>query len=237
MRDLYLKTVLITGASGHLGSATARAFAAEGARIALVGRRLDALRQTQASLPEGSESLIIATDLRDPTQVQAMVEQAVEHFGTIQILANLAGGFSMGPAIQDTTDADWDSMLDLNARTAFNCARAVIPKLLAAGGGSIINVAARAALRGIGHMGPYCISKAAVVRLTETLADELKLSGIRVNCLLPGTLDTPANRAAMPDQDPTQWVSLEALAEVILFLASERSRAITGAAIPIEGCR
>ncbi|QIK38503.1 SDR family oxidoreductase [Caldichromatium japonicum] len=237
MRDLQDKTILISGASGHLGGAVARAFAAQGARLALAGRRLDALRQTQASLPAGSETLIVTADLRNPQQVNVMVEQVMERFGTLQVLANLAGGFSMGPPIQDTTDADWDAMLDLNARTAFHCARAVIPKLLAAGGGSIIHVAARAALRGIGHMGPYCIAKAAVVRLTETLADELKHRGVRVNCVLPGTLDTPSNRAAMPDQDPAQWVSLEALADVILFLASDRSRAITGAAIPVEGSR
>ena len=98
-------------------------------------------------------------------------------------------------------------MMDLNARTVFNCCRAVVPRLLAAGGGRIVNVAARAATRGQGRMGPYCAAKAAVITLTESLADELKDAGIRVNCVLPGTLDTPQNRAAMPDADPGRWVT------------------------------
>ncbi len=126
-------------------------------------------------------------------------------------------------------------MLDLNARTVFHCARAIIPRLLENGGGRIINVSARAATHGLGHMAPYCVSKAAVITLTESLAEELKDSGITVNCVLPGTLDTPQNRAAMPEADPTTWVALEALADVILFLASHASRGITGAAIPVYG--
>ena len=235
MHDLSNKTILITGASGNLGSATACALAARGARPALIGRDPEALHRTQAMLPAGADSLPLSVDLLDPKQVAAMVEQVADHFGAIHGLINIAGGFSMGPAIQDTTDAEWNAMLDLNARTAFHGARAVVPKLLAAGQGVIINVAARAALRGVGHMGPYCISKAAVVTLTETLADELKPSGIRVNCVLPGTLDTPQNRAAMPDQDPSNWVGLDALADVIAFLASDLSRGITGAAIPVYG--
>lgn len=235
MQDLRDKTVLVTGASGNLGRVVAYAFAACGARLALVGRRLEALQHTQAGLPADSQSVIITADLCDPNQARAMVEQTIDRFGSIQVVANLAGGFSMGPPIHETTDAEWDAMLDLNARTAFHCARAVVPQLLQSGGGSIVNVAARAALRGVGHMGPYCIAKSAVVRLTETLAEELKGQGIRVNCVLPGTLDTPQNRAAMPDQDPANWVSLEALADVILFLASDLARGITGAAIPVYG--
>jgi NAD(P)-dependent dehydrogenase (short-subunit alcohol dehydrogenase family) len=141
----------------------------------------------------------------------------------------------MGPPIHETPDRDWDLMLGLNARTVFNCTRAAVPHLLAAGGGAIVNVSARAALKGSARMGPYCASKAAVITLTETLAEELKDSGIRVNCVLPGTLDTPQNRAAMPDADFDRWVPLPALAEVILFLASPAARAVTGAALPVYG--
>lgn len=235
MSDLHARTILITGASGNLGAATAQACAAQGARLALTGRDPAALTRLQATLPANIESIALAADLLDAAQVTALVQQIVERFGALHGVANLVGGFSMGPAIQDTTDTAWNAMLDLNARSAFHIARAVVPQLLTTGHGSLVNIAARAATRGIGHLGPYCVAKAAVITLTETLADELKASGIRANCVLPGTLDTPENRAAMPDSDPATWVSLEALADVIVFLLSDRARGITGAAIPVYG--
>ena len=156
-------------------------------------------------------------------------------FGGVQVLANLAGGFSLGPPLHETSDAAWNAMLDLNLRTLFHCARAAIPRLLESGGGRIINVSARVARQGLAHMAPYCVSKSAVITLTESLSDELKHHGINVNCVLPGTLDTPQNRAAMPDADHSTWLSPQALADVILFLASDASRGITGAAIPVYG--
>jgi NAD(P)-dependent dehydrogenase (short-subunit alcohol dehydrogenase family) len=229
------KTIIITGANGNLGRATAHAFATQGARLALVGRNQQALTETRNALGATIEAEVFVTDLLQPQSVSAMVDCVARRFGQIHVLANLAGGFTMGPPVHETTDADWDSMMDLNARTVFNCARATIPWLLVAGGGRIINISARAAISGSGHMAPYCASKAAVITLTESLADELKHQGINVNCLLPGTLDTPQNRAAMPDQDHATWVSPAALADVILFLASDAARGITGAAIPVYG--
>jgi NAD(P)-dependent dehydrogenase (short-subunit alcohol dehydrogenase family) len=235
MREFTGKTVIVTGAAGNLGRATALAFALRGARLALIDRDADALNDARRTLPEDGESGVFALDLLDPSQVSAMIAQVKERFGALHVVANVAGGFAMGPAIHETTDAQWDFMLDLNTRTLFNCCRAAIPELLAGGGGRIVNVAARAATRGIGHMGPYCASKAAVITLTESLADELKHQGIGVNCVLPGTLDTPQNRAAMPDADHETWVSPDALADVIVFLASHAARGITGAAVPVYG--
>jgi NAD(P)-dependent dehydrogenase (short-subunit alcohol dehydrogenase family) len=141
----------------------------------------------------------------------------------------------MGPALHETDDEDWDLMMQLNVRSVFNTCRAVVPHMLRQGGGRIINVSARAALEGKARMGPYCASKAAVLTLTESLAAEHKLAGINVNCILPGTIDTPQNRAAMPDADFSRWVPPPALADVVVFLASEASRAVTGAAIPVYG--
>lgn len=235
MHELMGKTLILTGAAGNLGRATAVAFALQGARIALVDIDAQALASVQQALPEESESAIFQTDLLDPTAVSAMVAGVKERFGRADILANIAGGFTMGPAIHETPDAQWDLMMDLNVRSLFHCCRAAIPELLAAGGGRIVNVSARAATRGVGHMGPYCASKAAVITLTESLADELKHQGINVNCILPGTIDTPQNRAAMPDADHGTWVPPDALADVILFLASDASRAVTGAAVPVYG--
>jgi NAD(P)-dependent dehydrogenase (short-subunit alcohol dehydrogenase family) len=126
-------------------------------------------------------------------------------------------------------------MMDLNARSVFHTCRAVVPHMVRQGSGRIVNVSARAALEGKARMGPYCASKAAVLTLTESLAAEHKLDGVNVNCILPGTIDTPQNRAAMPDADHSRWVAPAALADVIVFLASEASRTVTGAAIPVYG--
>ena len=229
------RVVILTGAAGNLGQAVARAFAAQGARLALVDRDAQALESARQALPDGCESAAFPTDLLDPTAVGRMASDAAARFGRLDVLANIAGGFTMGPPLHETSDKDWDFMLDLNARTLFNCCRAVVPHLLAAGGGRIVNVSARAGTRGAAHMGPYCASKAAVISLTESLSEELKDSGITVNCILPGTVDTPQNRSAMPDQDHGRWVALDALADVILFLASDGARAVTGAAVPVYG--
>jgi NAD(P)-dependent dehydrogenase (short-subunit alcohol dehydrogenase family) len=229
------RVVIVTGAAGNLGRAVARAFAGQGARLALVDRDSQALDEARQSLPPGCESATFPANLMDAQAVESMVAAVVARFGRVDGLANIAGGFTMGPPIHETPDKDWELMLNLNVRTVFYCCRAVIPRLLASGGGHIVNVSARAATRGTSRMGPYCASKAAVITLTEALSDELKDQGINVNCVLPGTLDTPQNRAAMPDQDPGRWVSLDALADVILFLASDAARAVTGAAIPVYG--
>jgi NAD(P)-dependent dehydrogenase (short-subunit alcohol dehydrogenase family) len=126
-------------------------------------------------------------------------------------------------------------MMDLNAGTVLNMARAVVPHMLETGGGRIVNVAARAGLRGTARMGAYAASKSVVIRLTEALAEELKGKGINVNCVLPSIIDTERNRADMPDADPAKWVAPADLARVIAFLASDDARAIHGAALPVEG--
>lgn len=233
--DTAPRTVIVTGAAGNLGRAVSAAFAARGDRLALVDLSADALASAQAMLPTDTESAIFAVDLMHPAAVSSMTAAVVEHFGRIDVLTNIAGGFTMGPPLHETSDKDWDFMMDLNARTVFHCCRAVVPHLIAAGRGRIVNVSARAALRGVGTMGPYCASKAAVITLTEALSEELKDAGVTVNCILPGTLDTPQNRAAMPDQDHARWVPLDALADVVLFLASDAARAVTGAAVPVYG--
>ncbi|MDO9293526.1 MAG: SDR family oxidoreductase, partial [Hydrogenophaga sp.] len=144
-----------------------------------------------------------------------------------------AGGFRMGEAVHDTTAQTLDFLLDLNVRALMPIAASVVPRMVAGGGGQIVTVGAMGALKGGAQMGAYAASKSALMRLTESMSAELKVQGINVNCVMPSIIDTPENRAAMPDADPSQWVAPEALADVMLFLASDAARAIHGACIPV----
>ncbi len=179
--------------------------------------------------------LLVRANLLDAASVAQAVETAAGRFGRIDVLCNLAGGFRMGQPVHETPAETWQLMIDLNAGTIINTARAVVPGMLAAGGGKIVNIAAMGGLAGGRDMGAYSAAKSAVVRLTESMSAELRDRGINVNCIMPSIIDTPQNRAAMPKADPRRWVAPEALAEVILFLASDGARAIHGAAIPVTG--
>ncbi len=235
MQSIKGKVAVVTGAVGNLGRAVTAAFAAQGARVALVDLDATALEAARNELSPETDAAVFAADLIEPSSVADMVERVSAHFGRIDILANIAGGFTMGPPVHETEDRDWNFMLDLNARTVFNACRSVVPHMLSQGGGKIVNVSARAATEGKGHMAPYCVSKAAVITLTQSLASEHKNDGINVNCILPGTIDTPQNRAAMPGQDFATWVPPAALADVVVFLASDAARCVTGAAVPVYG--
>ena len=226
------QTVMITGASGHLGKAVAAAFRQRGARLVLVDRQADALESVFGA---ASDSLLAATDLLDREQIRAMLAKALERFGRVDVLCHVAGGFRMGEAVHETSDSTWDFLLDVNVRTFVNIAQAVIPHMIERGGGRVVSVAAFAAQKGGAQMGAYCASKSSLIRLTEAMSAELKEKNINVNCVLPTVLDTPDNRAAMPDADPARWVSPDALAEVLVFLASGSARAIHGAAVPVTG--
>ena len=224
--------VLVTGAAGALGRAVVAHFAARGASLALLDREAGAL----AALAEtAAESLPLATDLLDAAAVARAVEAAVARFGGVAAAVNLAGGFTMGEPVHATAAATWQQMLDLNVRTMLNVAAAVVPVMQRARHGAIVNVGAASAQRGAANMGAYIAAKSTVMRLTESMSAELRDDGIRVNAVLPSIIDTPANRASMPEADFTRWVAPEALAAVIGFLASDDARAIHGANIPVTG--
>jgi len=227
------RTIVITGAAGNLGRAVADAFAGRGANLVLVDLKNEALQRVFGA--GDSRRLLAAVNLLDQAQLDAMAMQAVERFGRIDVLANLAGGFRMGEPVHATSDTTWKFLLDINAGTLLHAVRAVVPRMLAQGGGRIVNVGAYAAQKGAARMGAYIAAKSAVIRLTETLAAELRDKKINVNCVLPTIIDTPENRAAMPDADPGRWVAPADLASVIVFLASDAARAIHGAAIPVVG--
>ena len=222
------RTVVITGASGNLGRAVGKAFAELGASLVLMDVR-------RADLQDGPRQVFLEVDLMKANSVDAAVGQALERFGRIDVLCNIAGGFRMGSPVHETKDADWDFLFGLNARSVVNTSRAAVPAMLKGGGGKIVNIGAFAAQRGAANMGPYIASKSAVIRLTETMAAELREKNVNVNCVLPTIIDTPENRAAMPNADPRKWVAPQDLAAVILFLASDAARAIHGAALPVTG--
>ena len=209
------KVVMITGAAGNLGRAVAKAFADLGATVAPIERK-DA-------------------DLRDAQSVQQAVDRLLAQHGRIDVLCNVAGAFRMGPALHETPDADWEFLFEVNAKSVLHTSRAVVPAMLRQGGGKIVNVAAYAAQKGSAGMGAYVASKSAVIRITETMAAELREKHINVNCVLPTVIDTPENRAAMPKADPRRWVAPQDLAAVIVFLASDAGRAVHGAALPVSG--
>jgi NAD(P)-dependent dehydrogenase (short-subunit alcohol dehydrogenase family) len=222
------RTVVITGASGNLGRVVAKAFADLGARLALLDLK-------QGDLKESQQQIFLTTNLLDADSAGAAVGKALERFGRIDVLCNVAGGFRMGSPVHETKDADWDFLFGLNARSVLNTARAAVPAMLKGGGGKIVNIGAFAAQRGAASMGAYVASKSAVIRLTESMAAELREKNINVNCVLPTIIDTPENRKAMPNADPRKWVAPDDLASVIVFLASDAARAIHGAAIPVIG--
>jgi len=234
--DFRSSVVVVAGASGTLGRAVALAFAEAGASLVLVSRTADSVRAALPELCAASTTLVApSTDLNNPDATQAMVGKALDRFGRIDVLANTVGGYRAGEPLQRTDLSDWDAMMALNARTAFVVSRAVLPVMLDQGRGRIILTAARGALQGKHHAAAYTASKAAVARLTESLADEVKHLGINVNCVLPGTIDTDSNRRALPYTDTANWVPPQDIARVFLFLASEAASAIHGALIPAYG--
>lgn len=226
--------VVVTGAFGALGRAVVDAFASRGARLAL----LDVAPQPPSIIREhvGTAPLLFGgVDLTDMEATRRVMAATAMRFGGIDVLVNVAGGFQW-QKLENGDPETWDQLYAINLRTAVVCCKAALPAMLERGAGRIINIGAGAAAGRAGAgMGAYSASKAGVQRLTESLAEEVKDRGITVNAILPGTIDTPRNRADMPEADFSRWVAPEAIADVIVFLASDAARAITGASIPVYG--
>jgi NAD(P)-dependent dehydrogenase (short-subunit alcohol dehydrogenase family) len=222
------RAILITGANGGLGRAVTKAFIEAGAIVTGVYRR--------GAPPEaGLRFTALEADLTAPAEAARAVESAVARVGRLDALIHLAGGFAGGQPVNETSDATWKLMLDLNLNAAFYTMRAALPPMLAAGRGRIVAVGSRTAIEPAATLSAYGVSKAGLVALVRTLALELKGTRVTANAVLPSVIDTPANRAAMPDADPTRWVAPESIAKLILWLASDAAAAVNGAAVPIYG--
>lgn len=228
--------VLITGASGNLGQACVSVFTELGWNCALLDRSSSRLAQTFTPKPNSnaaSHLQIGDLDLADPSAAHHAAQQVVSKLGRIDALVNTVGGYAGGTPITGTTLQDWDAMMAANLRPTLNMCQAVLPHMQAQRGGRIVNVASRHATAAPAGHGPYAAAKAAVVRLTEAIAHENRAAGISCNCVLPTTLNTPVNRAAMPDADHTQWLDPKALAHIIAFLCSPHAADLVGVSLPV----
>jgi NAD(P)-dependent dehydrogenase (short-subunit alcohol dehydrogenase family) len=234
--DFANQVVVITGAAGNLGEAVAKSFQQTGAKLVLVDRSPDRLQSMFPDLAGSSDCYLAhSVDVTDQNSVAGMVNETLKRFGRVDVLVNIAGGYRGGIPLHETPVETWDFLMNLNAKSVFISSRAVIPQMLKQGTGKIVSIASRAALGGEAGAAVYSASKAAIVRLTESMAAELKDRGINVNCVLPGLIDTPPNRQAMPDANHSSWVQPAYLAHIILFLCSNLSAAINGAAIQAYG--
>jgi NAD(P)-dependent dehydrogenase (short-subunit alcohol dehydrogenase family) len=227
------QTIVVTGAAGNLGQAVATTFHSAGARVILVDAQQGYLDERFPG--EDGRYVKLAVDLLDAEAVNAAFAQVRSDHGGIDALCAIAGGFHMGETVHETADGNWNLMYDLNVRTMLHACQAVISGMIDAAGGKIVTVGANAALKGVPGMGAYCASKSMVMRLTESMAGELRDKAINVNCVMPSIIDTPVNRADMPDADPSMWVAPSDLAAVIKFLCSAEAKAVHGALIPVVG--
>jgi NAD(P)-dependent dehydrogenase (short-subunit alcohol dehydrogenase family) len=228
------KVAIITGATGALGCEVVRAFLNAGAKIVATYRSAEKLRQLQEHIGR-SDFHAIAADVTVAAQVAAMAENVLAKFGRIDILVNCAGGFFGGVPIADTTEEQWQQMMDVNFKSAFLCSRAVWPVMMKQKSGRIINIGAKGGLQGTAGMSAYAASKAVLINFTQSLAAEGKAHNITANVVIPSIIDTPENRAAMPKSNFENWVTPESLARVILFLCSEEGKDISGASVPVFG--
>lgn len=223
--------IIVTGAAGNVGAALALLLAERGTRVVAVDRNEAALR---ARLGDRAALVLPAQDLAEPAECERLIAATTQALGRIDGLAHTVGGFAAAP-LDKSDPAFWDRMQRMNLLTTLGMVRAALPPMRAAGRGSIVAIGAGAAQRAPAGLAAYGASKAAVLRLIESTAEEGKASGVRANAVLPSVIDTPQNRAAMPGADPSAWVTPRQVAEVIAFLLSDAASGVTGAAIPISG--
>lgn len=227
--------IIVTGAAGNLGSAVAVELARRGAKLVCADRSAAGLAALADRLPQPAETIELpGLDLTKFEDAAAMTGAALGRFGRIDALVNTLGGFATGAVAADALSG-FDMLLSLNAKAALVTSAAVLPAMIARKRGRIVHIAAAAGNRGTAGLAAYSASKAAVMRIVESIAAEHGADGITANSILPGTIDTPQNRAAMPNADFSNWVTPAAIARVIAFLVSDDAAAVTGAAIPVTG--
>jgi NAD(P)-dependent dehydrogenase (short-subunit alcohol dehydrogenase family) len=223
------KIALITGANGGLGAHVTKALLEAGFTVVGLAPRI------QQSDFDHPNFVALPATLTSLDAAKKAVESVIARCGKIDVLAHLVGGFAGGQTVAEMDDPTWQRMFDANLNSAFHILRAVIPQMRKAGGGRIIAIGSRAAEDPGPKVGGYSASKAALVSLIRTVALENKDAGITANVILPGTMDTPANRREMPGADVSQWVHPASVASLILWLVGDAGKDVTGAGIPVYG--
>jgi len=230
--DFANKVVMVTGAGGNIGQVVARRFAAAGAKVVLVGRSEGELSAVAQELG----GMVGVADVTDPASLDALVKQVEGSYGKIDVLAHTVGGYNAGTPVHESGLDVWDKMMNLNARSVYvSCGRVAKHMVDNKVNGRIIAILAKNAYKGTLNHGAYSASKAAAQRVLESMAAELGKLGITVNSIVPSTIDTPQNRAGSPNADYSKWVKPEEIADAILFLAADESRAINGVSLDING--
>jgi NAD(P)-dependent dehydrogenase (short-subunit alcohol dehydrogenase family) len=227
------RVVVITGGAGQLGRAVESAFARTGSRRVVID--IDEAALHAAYPTESGDRLLMQADLTDTESVDRAVAVAVDKFGTVDVLCNVAGGFYYGEPVHQMKVDVWHRMMDLNAVTMINVVRAVVPLMISGGKGTVINVGAAAHTRGQACMSAYAAAKGAVMRLTESMAAELRKEEIGVFCVMPEIMDTPANRADTPAADTSSWTPPSAIAEVMVLLSQDAAFIMSGGLFSVSG--
>jgi NAD(P)-dependent dehydrogenase (short-subunit alcohol dehydrogenase family) len=238
MQLLENRIAIITGGTGALGRAVVENFLVAGAKVAVpyvVDAEVPILQKQLGDRFPSSATFLKKTDVGDEAQTTRFVNDVVSKWNKIDILVNLVGGFWGGSSIADTTPAQWQAMFDLNLKPTFLCCRAVVPIMKRNKWGRIVSVASRSGLQGAGDYAAYAVSKGAIATFTASLAQEVLEDGVMVNAIAPSTIDTDANRAAMPKAKHENWVKPADIAKTIAYLCSDDCRVTSGAVIPVYG--
>jgi NAD(P)-dependent dehydrogenase (short-subunit alcohol dehydrogenase family) len=238
MKLLENRVAIVSGGTGALGRAVADYFVEAGARVAIpwvVEPEVPLLKKRLGDRFSDASVFLKRADVGDEAQIAGFVNDVTSKFGKLDILVNLVGGFWGGKSIADTSMAEWQAMFDINLKPTFLCARVAVPAMKKNGYGRIVSVSSRSGLTGAGDYAAYAIAKGAIATFTASLAEEVLPENILVNAIAPSTIDTEANRTAMPKAKHENWVKPEDIARTVGFLCSEDNRVTSGAVVPVYG--
>jgi NAD(P)-dependent dehydrogenase (short-subunit alcohol dehydrogenase family) len=231
--DFSGKVVLITGGTGALGRAVAQAFGTSNATTVVTYIIEEEREDVKSKIKTIAE--LVKADITKEDQAKKLVSHVIKTYDRIDVLVNVVGGYLGGKTVAELDETEWDKMMSMNLKSAFLISKHVIPLMVAAKHGKIVHISSRTGLKSDGYDSAYSASKSGLIRLVESISEEVKEHNINVNCILPSTIDTEANRNAMPNSDSSKWVKTEDLANLVLFLCSDEAKVINGAAIPAYG--